>query len=67
MISELKAKKIFEGFRGKKLNTNLLKKVLVEISKIPTNNKKIAELDINPFILNEKSGKVVDSRIIFSD
>jgi len=67
MIFGLKAKKIFEGFRGKKLNTTLLKKVLVEVSKIPINNKKITELDINPFILNGKSGKVVDSRIIFSN
>jgi hypothetical protein len=65
MIDELKAKKIFHGFRGKKLNTDLLKDVLVKVSKIPGKYRKIEEMDINPFILNEKEGRVVDARIVF--
>jgi hypothetical protein len=66
MIDELKARQIFYGFRGKKLNVNLLKETLVKVSQIPSKNKKIEELDINPFILNEKSGVVVDARIVFT-
>ncbi|MCH7568607.1 MAG: acetate--CoA ligase family protein [Nanoarchaeota archaeon] len=65
MIDELKAKKIFYGFRGKKLNLEVLKKTLVNVSKIPLKHKNIQELDINPFILNDKEGRVVDARIVF--
>ncbi len=66
MIDELKARKIFYGFRGKKLNLEHLKKIMIKISEIPSKYKKIQELDINPFILNEKEGKIADSRIIFA-
>jgi succinyl-CoA synthetase beta subunit len=65
MISDLKASKIFQGFRGKKYNLEVLKKALVSISKIPLKHKTLSELDINPFILNEKTGTVVDARIVF--
>ena len=65
MIDELKAAKIFHGFRGKKLNTKLLKKVLIKVSQIPGKYKNIKEMDINPFMLNEKEGVVVDARILF--
>ena len=65
MIDELKARKIFYGFRGKKLNVNLLKKTLIKVSEIPKKYKSIVELDINPFILNEKEGVAVDARIVF--
>jgi len=64
MIHELKSKKLFEGFRNIKLNTDLLKQALSEISKIPQKHKNIQELDINPFILNGKEGKAVDVRIV---
>ncbi len=65
MIDELKARKIFYGFRGKKLNVNLLKNTLVKVSEIPKKYKNILELDVNPFVLNEKEGIAVDARIIF--
>lgn len=65
MINELRASKIFHGFRGIKLNINLLKSVLVKTSNIPLKHKDITELDINPFILNDKDGRVVDARIVF--
>ena len=64
MMDELKAKQIFHGFRNIKLNTKLLKKVLVKVSNIPRTHPYIKELDINPFILDSKKGCVVDSRII---
>lgn len=64
MINELKSSKLFEGFRNIKLNNDSLKEALVSISKIPQKHKDIKELDINPFILNEKEGKAVDVRIV---
>ena len=63
-MDELKAKQIFYGFRNIKLNTKLLKKVLVKVSNIPRKHPDIKELDINPFILDSKKGCVVDSRMI---
>ena len=64
MIDELRASKLFKGFRNIKLNTQLLKDTLVAVSKIPQKHKEIKELDINPFILNAKEGKAVDVRIV---
>ena len=66
MLEELKANKIFHGFRGIKLNTKLLRRVLVKVSQIPRMHKNIDELDINPFILNEDKGYAVDSRMILN-
>ena len=69
MINELKSKKILLGARGKKYDLDSLKKTLVAISKIPLTKEgmKIEELDINPFMLNEHDGKVVDARIVFEN
>lgn len=64
MLNELQAHKLFEGFRNINLNVDSLKDALVSVSKIPQKNKKILEMDINPFILNEKEGKAVDVRIV---
>jgi acetyltransferase len=66
MLSELKGAKILEGARGKKLNKQALVDALVKLSRIPSSKSKhaISELDINPFILNEKEGKIVDARIV---
>lgn len=66
MIDSLQASQLFHGFRNKKLNTKLLVKTLVNISKLPLKYKDIQELDINPFILNEKEGKAVDIRMVLN-
>ncbi len=66
MINELKFGKILFGARNEKpVNKGILIKTLVTVSNIPTKNKKIEELDVNPFIVNEKIGKVADARIVF--
>ncbi len=64
MIKELKFYKVLQGFRGKKANLKVLINALVNVSKFAM-KEKVKELDINPFIINEKGGKVVDTRIIF--
>ncbi len=65
MLNDLKFKSLILGIRGKKNNIETLKKLVIEVSKIPLKNPNIEELDINPLILNEKSCKIVDARIIF--
>jgi len=63
MLDELKGKDIFTA-RGKKLNRKALVDALVKLSRLPQKQPKISELDINPLILNEKEGQIVDARVI---
>ena len=65
MIKELRMKDQLYGVRGEKgVDVKLLKTVLVNISKIPTKYPEIKELDINPFVINSRGGKVVDARMV---
>lgn len=68
MIDELKYKKILYGARGANpVNFRLLKRTLVTVSRLPLKFKDIEELDINPFIINDRTGKVVDARIVMKN
>ena len=68
LINEVKAKEILYGIRGQKpVNFNLLKNVLVKISRIPLEHDNLIELDINPFVMNDGYGKAVDARIVFEE
>ena len=64
MLDDLQGAAILAGARGKKLNRKALVDALVKLSKLPEKQPKIAELDINPFILNAKDGSIVDARVI---
>jgi acetyl-CoA synthetase (ADP-forming) len=65
MIKELKGSAVLEGARGKKpVNTDEIVKILMAVSSIGMKNKKIIEMDLNPVIVDNKSAKVVDIRII---
>jgi len=65
MIDELIMKDLLLGVRGKKgVNLELLKDVVVKVSKIPLKHKNIKEMDINPFVINHVKGKVVDARMV---
>jgi hypothetical protein len=63
MLDDLQGKNIFIA-RGKKLNRKLLINALVRLSQLPGKKSRISELDINPFILNEREGKIVDARVV---
>lgn len=65
MLKELKSYKILEGYRGEKVNINLITETLVKLSKVSEKYPNIKELDINPLIVNEHYAKIVDARIIF--
>lgn len=67
MIDELKGKRLLTGFRGQKpRNLKLLRDVLVKASRIPEKLPRLAEMDINPFLLGPRTGKVADARIILA-
>ena len=61
MIDQLKSKEIVT-FHGK--DTKLITKLLLDVSKLLTENKKISELDLNPVIMREGTYDAVDIRII---
>ena len=64
MIHEIKAKQLLLGARGQKpVNLKLLKSILVTTSKLAIKENP-AEMDINPFIINDKIGAAVDVRIV---
>ena len=64
MMREIRASKLLFGFRGRKVNIRLLQEVLVKVSKLAMKYD-IKEMDINPFIINEKRGYAVDARIVY--
>lgn len=67
MIDELKFRDVLYGYRGRKpVNSELLKDAIVQVSKLPEEFPGIEELDINPFMINDETGKVVDARISMS-
>jgi acetyltransferase len=67
MLQELKMYPLLEGARGKKkINKKKLCKLLVKLSTLVKKYPTIAELDINPLLVNEKESLIVDARIKFN-
>lgn len=67
MIHELKSKDLLFGVRGERPgNIQLLKIAMMNLSRLALKYN-IEELDINPFILNDRTGKAVDVRIVLAD
>lgn len=63
MVNESGIEKFFEGFRGRKANLKRFVDLVVKASKVFKKDE-IKEVDINPLIVNERSAKIVDMRII---
>ncbi len=66
MLHELKAGKIFEGFRGIKVNKDEIINAIVGASKLAV-EKNIVEMDINPLICNANGCFAVDVRIFLQE
>jgi 3-hydroxypropionyl-CoA synthetase (ADP-forming) len=69
MLDELKGAKILQGFRGSKpIDTDMLAKALVQISKLGVENAEyINSIDFNPVVVYPKSYYVVDAKIILGN
>lgn len=66
MIKEIKGYQLLKGARGRKpVNIKLIENILIKISNLAKKYPNIRELDINPFMVDEKNAKIVDARIIF--
>ncbi len=64
MLDDLQGKALLAGARGLQLKKQALIDAIVKLSRLPEQQPKIAELDINPFILNDQEGKIVDARVV---
>jgi acyl-CoA synthetase (NDP forming) len=65
MIKEIKGYKLLEGYRNREgVNIDKLAVLLVNLSKLSINEKKILSIDFNPVMGNSKSVLVADFRLI---
>ncbi len=65
MIEDLKASKVFEGFRNMKPNKDELVELLLKVSKLGMDLEGfIEQLDLNPVFVRENDTVVVDAKMI---
>ncbi len=65
MLRELKCYEILTGYRGDKVNINLIVNIILMVSRLAEKYPEILELDINPLVVNSESASIVDARIVF--
>ena len=63
MLKELKAYKIFEGFRNIKGDKNAMVELILKISDI-AEKEKIHQMDLNPVFVYEHGIKVIDAKVV---
>lgn len=64
MISELRGRKLLEGFRGgPSVNRESLLHTMISVSRLLADHDEIAEMDLNPIFGSEDGVKVADARI----
>ncbi len=65
MISEIKGKKLLEGYRGQDpVDVPFLEEMLLKLSALVDRAEGIAEIDMNPVFAYKQGAVVVDARII---
>ncbi len=65
MVEEIKAKKIFEGFRGIRASKDAVISMLLKVSSFGNDHyDEIDQLDLNPVIVRENDAVVVDAKLI---
>lgn len=65
MIAKTRASKLLGGFRGKPpVNMEILIDILLRVSQLASELPEIVEMDINPLLLDDQSGIVVDARFV---
>lgn len=64
MLSEIRGRKILEGYRGIKVNREAIIDLLLSVSKLVEENPQIKGMDLNPVLAREKDCVVLDAKII---
>jgi acetate---CoA ligase (ADP-forming) len=64
MVRSIRGHKVLEGFRGEPAaDQATLVEVIQRVSQLMGENPEIEELDINPFLVQEKGGVALDARV----
>lgn len=67
MIGEVRGARILDGVRGAKpADVAGLKKLLVQVSELVTQNPEIEELDLNPIFVSPRGVQIADARIVLA-
>ncbi len=67
MIGEVRGARILDGVRGAKpADVAALKKLLVQVSELVTQNPEIEELDLNPIFVSPRGVQIADARIVLA-
>jgi len=61
----LKELQFYPALKQSRVKFKEIEKTLLKISRLATTYPNIAELDINPLMINAKSAQVVDARVVF--
>lgn len=65
MLTDLKSRNVFAGFRGIKVNRDALVELLLKVSKLARDfDGYLKELDLNPVFARERDAVVIDARMI---
>jgi len=65
MLSEVKGYQLLGGFRGMaKADTGALKKVILAVCALGTENPEVGAVDLNPVLVNGEGALALDTRII---
>ena len=68
LMEGTKVYKILSGFRNRpRVNVEFLEEIIVRLSHLVTDFPEIAEIDINPLFVNEKSIFALDARVIIKE
>jgi acyl-CoA synthetase (NDP forming)/GNAT superfamily N-acetyltransferase len=67
MIEDIRSSDILKGYRGKAVDLDSLKQLLLKISRLVVENPEISELDLNPLILYPDGYVTVDARMFVSE
>jgi hypothetical protein len=63
----IKDVKFYKTVEQKKLKKELIIKNLIKLSNLAKKYSNLLEIDINPFMINQKESRVIDARIIFEE
>ena len=65
MMEELKSSKVFDGFRGMRVDKTLAIDILLKLSALGKDfGEHLSQMDLNPVLLREKDAVVLDAKMI---
>ena len=67
MLTEIKGRKLLEGFRGMKVDREAIVNLLLSVSRLVEENPGIVEMDLNPVFAREDGVEVVDVKVILEE